>query len=54
VPEVENSVVVPVYKCADCLRHLHERLHTCRIDPMIKQDLPLRREGGAWVEHCRD
>jgi hypothetical protein len=54
VPEVEISVVVPVYKCADCLRHLHERLHTCRIDPMIKQDLPLRREGGAWVEHCRD
>jgi dolichol-phosphate mannosyltransferase len=26
VPDVEISVVVPVYKCADCLRHLHERL----------------------------
>jgi polyisoprenyl-phosphate glycosyltransferase len=26
MPEVEISVVVPVYKCADCLRHLHDRL----------------------------
>ena len=24
--DVEISVVVPVYKCAECLRHLHERL----------------------------
>jgi polyisoprenyl-phosphate glycosyltransferase len=27
VRDVEISVVVPVFKCADCLRHLHERLH---------------------------
>jgi polyisoprenyl-phosphate glycosyltransferase len=26
VPDVEISVVVPVYRCAECLRHLHERL----------------------------
>jgi polyisoprenyl-phosphate glycosyltransferase len=26
MPDIEISVVVPVYKCADCLRHLHERL----------------------------
>lgn len=24
--DVEISVVIPVYKCADCLRHLHDRL----------------------------
>jgi polyisoprenyl-phosphate glycosyltransferase len=28
MPEIEISVVIPVYKCADCLRHLHERLDT--------------------------
>jgi polyisoprenyl-phosphate glycosyltransferase len=26
VNDVEISVVVPVYRCAECLRHLHERL----------------------------
>ena len=25
--DLEISVVVPVFKCAECLRHLHERLH---------------------------
>jgi glycosyltransferase involved in cell wall biosynthesis len=26
--DVEISVVIPVYRCAECLRHLHQRLHT--------------------------
>jgi glycosyltransferase involved in cell wall biosynthesis len=27
VRDVEISIVVPVFKCAECLRHLHDRLH---------------------------
>ena len=48
---VELSVVVPVYKCDECLRHLHERLVTALVDVVSSFEIVLiddRSPDGSW------
>jgi glycosyltransferase involved in cell wall biosynthesis len=51
VAPVEISVVVPVYKCAGCLRHLHERLTLVLTDMGVSHELVFvddRSPDEAW------
>jgi polyisoprenyl-phosphate glycosyltransferase len=48
---VQLSVVVPVYKCDECLRHLHQRLVTALVDVVSSFELVLvddRSPDGSW------
>lgn len=51
MPEVEISVVVPVYKCVDCLRHLHERLDAALAEIQGEHEIVLvddRSPDASW------
>jgi dolichol-phosphate mannosyltransferase len=51
VGEVELTVVVPVYKCDECLTHLHQRLHDALDGKVLSMELLFvddRSPDGSW------